>query len=97
MPTRNISLTEHFDRFVEDSVESGRYHNASEVIREGLRLLESKEQEQQLKLDRLREATAAGFAAIDRGEFRAIEPHRIGELVAGIGKRVARRRHGGGR
>ena len=72
MPTRNISLTEHFDQFVEDSIESGSYLNASEVVREGLRLLEHKTREEALKLARLKEATEAGFAAIDRGDSRPI-------------------------
>ena len=86
-------MTEHFDRFVEDSVDSGRYHNASEVVREGLRLLETKEQVERLKLECLREASAAGFAAIDRGEFRAVEADQIGDFVAGLGTRVSRRKH----
>ncbi len=45
MPTRNINLTDHLDQFVEDRVTSGRYGNASEIVREGLRLLEQREQE----------------------------------------------------
>jgi antitoxin ParD1/3/4 len=36
MPTRNINLTEHSDRFVNEQVEAGRYKNASEVFRAGL-------------------------------------------------------------
>lgn len=51
MPTRNISLTEHFDTFVERSVTSGSYLNASEVVREGLRLLEQKAQEEKPNLN----------------------------------------------
>ena len=47
MPTRNINLTEHFDRFVERQVSSGRYSNASEIVREALRLLEEQEQERE--------------------------------------------------
>ncbi len=45
MPTRNVNLTEHFDRFIETGITSGRFSNASEVVREGLRLLEQREQE----------------------------------------------------
>ena len=33
MPTRNVNLTEHFDRFIETGVTSGRFSNASEVVR----------------------------------------------------------------
>lgn len=40
----SISLGEHFEEFVFEQVKDGRYKNASEVIRAGLRLLESEEQ-----------------------------------------------------
>ena len=67
MPTRNINLTEHFDDFVERQVSSGHYSNASEIVREGLRLLEEQEQERQAKLNALRQAAKLGFAEIDQG------------------------------
>ncbi|MDY6076973.1 type II toxin-antitoxin system ParD family antitoxin [Mobiluncus sp.] len=41
----SISLDEHFTTFLADQVNSGRYHNASEVIRAGLRILENQELE----------------------------------------------------
>ena len=56
MPTRNINLTDHLDDFIEGGVASGRYKNASEVVRDGLRLLEQRQAEDALKLERLREA-----------------------------------------
>lgn len=68
MPTRNVNLTSHLDRFVERRVRSGRFSNASEVVREGLRLLEQREQEDQAKLAWLRTAARDAFAEIDRGE-----------------------------
>jgi len=91
MPTRNISLTEHFDRFVETSVKSGRYLNASEVVRDGLRLLEEKTRHEALKLKGLREAAAAGFEAIDRGEFAEVPADEIGATVRAIGRRAGDR------
>jgi putative addiction module CopG family antidote len=42
MSTRNINLTDHLDRFVERQVTSGRYGNASEIVRDALRLLEER-------------------------------------------------------
>jgi antitoxin ParD1/3/4 len=60
MPTRNVSLTDELDRFVLAKVESGRYENASEVVRAGLRILEREEQKYDLRLAALR-------AAIDEG------------------------------
>ena len=68
MPTRNVNLTEHFDRFIETGVTSGRFSNASEVVREGLRLLEQREEEDKAKLEWLRAAAKEGFGQLDRGE-----------------------------
>jgi len=68
MPTRNINLTEHFDTFIERRVASGEYGNASEVVREGLRLLEEKRQLRDAKLRALRKAARDGFDSLDRGE-----------------------------
>ena len=50
MPTRNINLTDHFDRLIKGEVASGRYGNASEVVREGLRLMERRKEEDRAKL-----------------------------------------------
>jgi antitoxin ParD1/3/4 len=69
MPTRNVNLTEHFDRFIETGITSGRFSNASEVVREGLRLLEQREQEDKAKLEWLRAAAKEGFDAADRGDY----------------------------
>jgi putative addiction module CopG family antidote len=43
-PTRNFSLTPELDAFIRDLVASGRYSNASEAVRAGLRLLIQHEQ-----------------------------------------------------
>jgi antitoxin ParD1/3/4 len=72
MPTRNISLTKHFDTFVDETVREGSYQNASEVVRDALRLLESKRREEELKLKRLRDAAVEGFADIERGNYTEI-------------------------
>jgi len=92
MPTRNIDLTDHLDRFVEGQVGSGRFKNASEVMRAGLRLLESQEREEGEKLSALRKLAAEGFDALDRGEAATIEgKEQLAAFIARIGKRAARR------
>lgn len=73
MPTRNVNLTEHFHRFIESGVTSGRFSNASEVVREGLRLLEQREEEDKAKIEWLRSAAKEGFDAADRGESVAVD------------------------
>lgn len=82
MPTRNINLTEHFDRFIQAEVESGRYSNASEVVREGLRLMERSKQEERAKLQWLRGAVREGLDQLARGEGR--EFRSVGELEQDI-------------
>jgi antitoxin ParD1/3/4 len=68
VPTRNVNLTDHFDRLVQAGVASGRFSNASEMVREGLRLLEQRQQEDRAKLKWLRAAAKEGFDALDRGD-----------------------------
>lgn len=73
MPTRNVVLTEHQAHFVEQLVTSGRYQNASEVLREGLRLVERSESEHEVRLVALRDAARIGIADIEAGNFRSFE------------------------
>ena len=73
MPTRNVVLTDHQARFVEKLVSNGRYQNASEVLREGLRLIENREAQDSARLHALREAARIGVADIDAGRFRSFE------------------------
>lgn len=68
MPARNVFLTDHFDSFINDGIEAGRYKNASEVVREGLRLLEQREREYQAKVDWLRGAVQVGIDELNRGD-----------------------------
>lgn len=76
MSTRNVNLTEHFDRFIETRITSGRFSNASEVVREGLRLLEQREQEDKAKLEWLRDAGKEGFGAIERGDYVSLNSEK---------------------
>jgi antitoxin ParD1/3/4 len=63
MPTRNVNLTEDLDRFVAAKVETGRYDNASEVVRAALRSLDREEREFEARLEALRTAIDAGDAS----------------------------------
>ena len=89
MPTRNVVLTENQAKFVEQMVASGQYQNASEVLREGLRLVQAREAEQAAKLSALREAVAVGIADVEAGRYtefpdgKALRSH-----VEGIARRV---------
>lgn len=70
MATRNVVLTDHQEELIEGLVSSGRYQNASEVLREGLRLVERREEEDKARLKNLREAARLGIADIEGGRFR---------------------------
>ena len=76
MATRNVVLTETQSALVDRLVASGRYQNASEALRAGLRLLEREEAE----LDDIRKRLSAGLAEA-----------RIGDLAEGAGEDAVRR------
>lgn len=60
MPT-SVALSPHFENFVRQMVDSGRFNNVSEVVRAGLRLLESQEAEHAARLGALRAAISVGL------------------------------------
>jgi antitoxin ParD1/3/4 len=70
MPT-SVALNPHFESFIRNQIESGRYNNASEVVRAGLRLLEDIESQHAIQLQALRNDIAAGKAS---GAALAAEP-----------------------
>src|SRR3974377_395151 len=73
MAMRNVVLTKRQADLIEALVESGRYQNASEVLRDGLRPVEQREAEDAGKLKALREAARVGAEALERGEFEEFE------------------------
>lgn len=91
MPTRNVVLTDHQQDVIETLVESGRYQNASEVLREGLRLIEQREREDALRLEALRQAAQVGVADLAAGRFTDIQPDRIAGFVAELGAEAGKR------
>lgn len=89
MPTRNVVLTELQAQFVEQLVSSGRYQNASEVLREGLRMIQQREQEQATRLQALREAVAVGVADIEAGRYTTVtEADSLRAHIVAIGKKA---------
>ncbi|MGH2561763.1 MAG: type II toxin-antitoxin system ParD family antitoxin [Thermomicrobiales bacterium] len=71
----NVSLTPHLESMVRQKVASGRYNNASEVVREALRLMEEHDQHQ-----RLRSAVAIGQEQVKRGETQPFTPELMERL-----------------
>ncbi len=89
MPTRNVVLSDHQSALVEALVRSGRYQNASEVLREGLRLIEQREAAESAKLEALREAANRGWEDITAGRYRDIQVADIDAFVADLGARAS--------
>jgi antitoxin ParD1/3/4 len=65
----NVNLTAELENFVVEKVKSGLYNSASEVVREGLRLLKEQDELRKLKLKELRREIRKGLDSLDRGEF----------------------------
>jgi antitoxin ParD1/3/4 len=64
----NVSLTPELEKLVESKVQSGRYQSASEVIREGLRLLDDRDRLHNAQLEEVRRKIQIGIDQLDRGE-----------------------------
>jgi antitoxin ParD1/3/4 len=85
--TRNVVLSQHQHELVDSLVRSGRYQNASEVLREGLRILERQEVENAAKLAALRKAADQGWSDVDSGRFDDIAEGDLDDVIAQLGVR----------
>ncbi len=80
----NVSLTPELEEFVEQNVRSGLYQTASEVVREGLRLLREREELRRTQLEALRRDIAVGVEQADRGQ---VSPLNAKETLARVRKK----------
>lgn len=92
MPTRNISLTREQDAFIARAVKSGAYQNASEAVRDALRALQLRQQEDALKLQALRREIKAGADQLDRGEFTGVADADLERYFESLAPRKKARR-----
>lgn len=92
MATRNVVLSQHQHELVDSLVKSGRYQNASEVLREGLRLLERREEEDAIKAAALRAAADRGWADLAEGRFDDIADENLDDFIGQLALRPARNR-----
>jgi antitoxin ParD1/3/4 len=94
MPTRNISLTSEQDALVEQMVDSGEYQNASEAIRDALRVLQQRRREDKLKLQALRAQLRLGTEAFRRGDFDEVDEADLHAYLKSLtGSQRGRRRY----
>ena len=83
----SYSIGKHFEDLIDGLVESGRYATASEVLREGLRLVEEREERRKAKLDALRAEIQKGF---DSGPAEEFDPREItAQIKLEVRKRLA--------
>ncbi len=92
MPT-SVALGSHFEEFVKMQVASGRYNNASEVVRDGLRLLQDQEDLRRAKIDWLRAEIQRGLESgpaspLDMAEVRAEGQRLRAKRLAAAGKQA---------
>jgi antitoxin ParD1/3/4 len=78
----NVSLTPELEAMIRQQVDSGRYNNASEVVREALRLLDEHQ-----RVQHLRSLLAVGLEKAQRGELVEFTP----ELMEDISRRAKER------
>ncbi|OYQ33504.1 addiction module antidote protein [Niveispirillum lacus] len=90
MPTRNVVLTDHHEKVIEELVRSGRYQNASEVLREGIRLIEKREAAEKAKLEALRAAVTLGATQIDNGEYLEFDEQGLSDFFDSIEAEIDR-------
>jgi len=84
----NVSLTPELESLINQKVKSGRYNSASEVVREGLRLLNTRDEEHEAKLNALRAEIQKGADSLAAGRYRDGE-----EAMAEIKERLLARDH----
>ncbi len=82
MANTSMTLGPHWEGFIKEQIESGRYTSASEVVRAGLRELETNAQ----KLADLKEALRPGLEEADRGEFVDVTAQDIIDRTLARGK-----------
>ncbi|MGT2503127.1 type II toxin-antitoxin system ParD family antitoxin [Bradyrhizobium guangxiense] len=88
----SYSIGKHFEDLIDNLVESGRYATASEVMREGLRLVEEREERRRIKLEALRAEIQKGF---DSGPMEEIDPREwMNDIKARGRQRLAARKRG---
>jgi antitoxin ParD1/3/4 len=85
----NVSLTPELEQYVNQKVESGMYHSASEVIREGLRMLKERDEIHHRKLEELRREIQIGIDQADRGETKPLSREVIEDIKSRGRKRRA--------
>ncbi len=97
----NVSLTPELEKYVNAKVKSGLYQSASEVIRDGLRLLRENDEVQRFRLERLKKEIAIGLEQLEKGQYKTHDDDGLTGLIEEVKaegrKRLAKRPRRNGR
>jgi antitoxin ParD1/3/4 len=87
----NVSLPKEMEKFVSDLVASGMYYSASEVVRDGLRLLKEREELRKARIEELRTEILRGFEQSKNGESKPLDI----EAIQSEGERILTQKRNG--
>jgi antitoxin ParD1/3/4 len=87
----NVSLTAELEEYINRKVESGLYQTASEVVRDGLRLLRERDEVHQNKLSELRREVEIGLEEAEQGKVAAFNEETVERVKKNGRNRRAKR------
>ncbi len=97
MPTQNVNITQAQAEFIRLSVESGDYNNASELVREALRLLKEHKDEHRARVEHLRGELQKGMDDFEAGRYTELNTeedfHAMSEDVRRRGRERLAKEH----
>jgi len=85
----NISLTPEMDTWVAEKIKSGMYKSSSELVREGLRLLQMRDEQRSRMVDDLRNELLVGVKQLDAGKSKKFDQKLINKIKRDARKTLA--------
>jgi len=80
MEVLSVPIAPEYAAFIDEQMTAGHYQSASEIVQEGLRLLQQQNETEPVRLEAIRQEVKAGFAQLDRGDY--IEFNSSEEAIA---------------
>ncbi|MCB2184690.1 MAG: type II toxin-antitoxin system ParD family antitoxin [Desulfobulbaceae bacterium] len=76
----NISLTPEMDEWIANKIKTGMYKSSSELIREGLRLLQARDEQRQKMVEDLRTELLVGIKQLDAGKVKKFDTKALNKI-----------------
>ncbi|WP_435018051.1 type II toxin-antitoxin system ParD family antitoxin [Tundrisphaera sp. TA3] len=87
-----VPIPAEFERFIDEQVESGLFTSAADVVREGLRLLRDRDEQDRLAQEELRVEIRLGLDEADRGILAPLNSSTLGSIIAEARRELAQER-----